>query len=78
MATPDISRFLQASNGGTRCTVAIALDTLDDADAQFLREVLAHPLMVAARVEALSKDTWGTRLPSSSVRRHVMQRCACE
>ena len=77
MATPDINRFLQAGNGGSRCTVGIALGTLDDTDAQFLREVLAHPQMVAARVEDFSKSTWGIRIPASSVNRHVKDKCAC-
>ena len=77
MATPDINPFLRATKSGSRCTVGIALDTLKDADAQFLREVLAHPQMVGARVEDYSEATWGIRIPASAANRHVAKKCAC-
>ena len=67
-----------ARQGWRECSIAYALRTLDDPDADTLRRVLDNDAVAHSEIALVLRQDFGVVMAAQTVGRHRLGQCRCE
>jgi hypothetical protein len=71
-------KYLTQPKRGPRCSVGLALETLQDERHDLLQALLTTPGVVWTKAQEHSEEDLGVFLKAESLSRHARGRCTCD